>query len=145
MGSLEVSPRYVSQSSMPDWNGIVRNAIASARALRSELRTRVFENTSGCIFCLMLPGTAVSGSQGLNPAEGRQSVYQMGDIRQIRRGCSPPELTCQVISNYRRCVEGGDHLLRRRAISPGRRYFHTVLIRRNNVGDIYRIVGAAAA
>ena len=118
-------------------------------ALReSELRYReVFENSSECIFLLDVTTDGRFKFAGFNPAEETTVGFSNAEMYgKFIEEAIPAELASQVITNYRCCLEAGaiinyDEELN---LPLGRRHFQTVLIPvRNNVGDIYRIVGVA--
>ena len=118
-------------------------------ALReSELRYReVFENSSECIFLVDVTADGRFKFAGFNPAEEKTVGFSNAEVfgKFIEEVISA-ELACQVITNYRRCLEAGTIINYDEEfdLPLGRRYFHTVLIPvRNVVGDIYRIVGVA--
>jgi PAS domain S-box-containing protein len=148
---LESIARYVSPilNARLERDRQERNRERAEEALReSELRYKeVFENTSGCIFLLDVTENGRFRFAGLNPAEEKAVGLSNAEISgKFVEDALPPELACQIISNYRRCVEEGVTITYDEELDlpAGRRYFHTVLIPvRNNVGDIYRIVGVA--
>jgi PAS domain S-box-containing protein len=118
-------------------------------ALReSEQRYReVFENSSECIFLLDVTADGRFRFAGFNPAEEKTLGFSNTEASgKFIEEAIPPELACQVIGNYRRCVDAGTIINYDEEFNlpVGRLHFHTVLIPvRNAVGDIYRIVGVA--
>jgi len=118
-------------------------------ALReSEKRYReVFENSSECIFLLDVTTDGRFKFAGFNPAEEKTvGVTNAEMCGKFIEEAIPAELASQVITNYRCCLEAGTIINYDEELNLplGRRHFQTVLIPvRNNVGDIYRIVGVA--
>jgi PAS domain S-box-containing protein len=118
-------------------------------ALReSELRYReVFEHSSECIFLLDVTTDGRFKFAGFNPAEEKTVGYSSSEVSgKFVEEAVPAELACQIIGNYRQCLESATIINYEEALNlpVGFRYFHTVLIPvRNVVGDIYRIIGVA--
>jgi PAS domain S-box-containing protein len=118
-------------------------------ALReSEQRYReVFENSSECLFLLDVTADGRFRFAGFNPAEEKAVGYSNPEMSgKFIEEALPHDLACQVIGNYRRCVDAGTIITYDEEFNlpVGHRHFHTVLIPvRNAVGVIYRIVGVA--
>jgi PAS domain S-box-containing protein len=148
---LESITRYVSPilNARLERDRQERNRERAEEALReSELRYKeVFEYTSGCIFLIDVTDNGRFRFAGLNPAEEKAVGLSNAEISgKYVEDALPPELAHQVIANYLRCVEEGTTITYDEELDlpVGRRYFNTVLIPvRNNVGDIYRIIGVA--
>ncbi|EQA46515.1 PAS domain S-box protein [Leptospira broomii serovar Hurstbridge str. 5399] len=127
----------------------ITDRIQTDIALReSERRYReIFDNTSDCLFLLDVTSDGRFKIIELNAAEEQATGLKNAEVSgKFVEEILPPDLSEEVIRNYKMCVERGKLIGYEEKLdfAFGPKYFQTLLIPvRNASNQIYRIVGVA--